>query len=198
VDAVLAPKGLTEKQSARRRAVIRAAMTLAADGGYEAVQMRDVASDADVALGTLYRYFPSKDHLLVAALGEWAREMQTRASQRPPRASSAAERVAEVLRRAARAMERSPSLTAALATALTNLSFDDPASAGYARGVYDTMAATIEGAISNGDTIPDKDLVIRILGHVWLAALVATTRGWESAGQMAEDLADAARLLIRA
>jgi TetR/AcrR family transcriptional regulator, cholesterol catabolism regulator len=198
VDAVLAPKGLTEKQSARRRAVIRAAMTLAADGGYEAVQMRDVASDADVALGTLYRYFPSKDHLLVAALGEWAREMQTRASQRPPRASSAAERVAEVLRRAARAMERSPSLTAALATALTNLSFDDPASAGYARGVYDTMAATIESAISNGDTIPDKDLVIRILGHVWLAALVATTRGWESAGQMAEDLADAARLLIRA
>lgn len=198
MDAVLAQKGLTEKQSARRRAVIRAAMTLAADGGYDAVQMRDVAADADVALGTLYRYFPSKDHLLVAALGEWAREMQTRAAQRPPRASSAAERVAEVLRRAARAMERSPQLTAALATALTNLSFDDPASAGYARGVYDTMAATIEAAISNGEVIPDKDLVIRILGHVWLAALVATTRGWESAGQMADDLADAARLLIRA
>lgn len=191
-------KGLTEKQSARRRAVIRAAMDLAADGGYEAVQMRDVATNADVALGTLYRYFPSKDHLLVAALGEWAREMQTRATQRPPRGETPADRVADVLRRAARAMERSPRLTAALATALTNLSFDDPASAAYARGVYETMAATIERAMDNGDRIPDKDLVIRILGHVWLAALVATTRGWESPGQMADDLAAAARLLIRA
>ena len=31
--------------------------------------MRAVAEQADVALGTLYRYFPSKIHLLVSALG---------------------------------------------------------------------------------------------------------------------------------
>ena len=30
--------------------------------------MRAVAERADVALGTLYRYFPSKIHLLVSAL----------------------------------------------------------------------------------------------------------------------------------
>ena len=36
-------------------------------GGYDAVQMRTVAERADVALGTLYRYFPSKIHLLVRA-----------------------------------------------------------------------------------------------------------------------------------
>jgi len=190
-------KRLTEKQSARRQSVIKTAMELAAEGGYEAVQMRDVAAKARVALGTLYRYFPSKDHLLVAALGEWADEMQNRAAQRPPRGGTPAERVADVLRRAARAMERAPKLTAALATALTNLSFDDPASAGYARNVYDSMAVTIERAMEDGARVEEHDTVIRILGHVWLAALVATTRGWESSGQMAEDLADAARLLIR-
>lgn len=197
MEAALVPKELTEKQSARRRRVIRAAMELAAGGGYEAVQMRDVASKADVALGTLYRYFPSKDHLLVAALGEWAAEMQRRVTQRPPQAASAAERVASVLRRAARALERQPMLTTALVTALTNLSFDDPAAAGFAKAVYDTMSETITRAMADGDKVRDREAVIRVLGHVWLAALVARTRGWEEQGQMADDLDTAARLLIR-
>ena len=56
-------------QRERRDRMLKAAMKLATDGGYEAVQMREVADDAGVALGTLYRYFPSKVHLLVSALG---------------------------------------------------------------------------------------------------------------------------------
>src|SRR4051795_12636788 len=59
----------TEAQRARRRRILDAAVELASDGGYDAVQMREVAERADVALGTLYRYFPSKVHLLVAAMG---------------------------------------------------------------------------------------------------------------------------------
>ena len=59
---------LTRAQQARRQRVIDAAMALGLEGGYEAVQMRDVAARADVAMGTVYRYFTSKDHLLAAAL----------------------------------------------------------------------------------------------------------------------------------
>src|SRR5207247_454894 len=65
-------------QAARRQRVIEAAVALASDGGYDAVQMRDVAGRADVALGTLYRYFPSKDHLLIAALAEQVTALQRR------------------------------------------------------------------------------------------------------------------------
>src|ERR1043165_5918735 len=71
-------------QAVRRKRGIDAATELAAVGGYEAVQMRDVADKADVALGTLYRYFPSKDQLLVAALGEWATSLERRLMQKPP------------------------------------------------------------------------------------------------------------------
>ncbi|TML66926.1 MAG: helix-turn-helix transcriptional regulator, partial [Actinobacteria bacterium] len=55
---------LTPNQAARRDRVLDAALVLAAEGGYDAVQMRDVATRAQVALGTIYRYFASKDHLL--------------------------------------------------------------------------------------------------------------------------------------
>ena len=57
---------LTRAQQARRQRVIDAAMALGLEGGYEAVQMRDVAARADVAMGTVYRYFTSKDHLLAS------------------------------------------------------------------------------------------------------------------------------------
>ena len=55
-------------QRDRRKRILDATIALASKGGFDAVQMRAVAEQADVALGTLYRYFPSKIHLLVSAL----------------------------------------------------------------------------------------------------------------------------------
>ena len=46
----MAEATLTKSQAARRERVIRAAQELASDGGYDAVQMRDVASRGEVAL----------------------------------------------------------------------------------------------------------------------------------------------------
>ncbi|NED28139.1 TetR family transcriptional regulator, partial [Streptomyces anulatus] len=59
---------LTERQRERRRRILGATARLACRGGFEAVQMREVAESSQVALGTLYRYFPSKVHLLVATM----------------------------------------------------------------------------------------------------------------------------------
>ena len=84
---------LTQSQAARRQRVLVAALELGADGGYEAVQMRDVAASAEVALGTIYRYFPSKDALLAAAMVEWMEDLERRVSQRAPRGDTTAERV---------------------------------------------------------------------------------------------------------
>lgn len=186
---------LTQKQSARRQRVLEAAMRLAREGGYDAVQMRDVAARADVALGTLYRYFPSKNQLLVAALGEWARELQQRIAARPARGGSPADRVVEVLGRAVKALEREPRLTQAFLTALTSLSNDEPAGLAYARGVYGTLSEIITSAMDHGD-VPHSEEVIRVLGMVWLAALIARVRGWDPPQQMPADLESAARLLI--
>ena len=56
---------LSPEQQERRRRLIDAAFELGAEGGYEAVQMRSVSETANVAMATIYRYFSSKDHLLV-------------------------------------------------------------------------------------------------------------------------------------
>ena len=48
--------------------ILSAAMELAERDGYEAVRLRDLAAKADVALGTVYKRFSSKEDILAAAL----------------------------------------------------------------------------------------------------------------------------------
>ena len=52
----------------RAKRIVMAAIELAEKGGFEGVRLRDVAAHADVALGTLYRRFRSKEELLLGAL----------------------------------------------------------------------------------------------------------------------------------
>lgn len=180
-------------ETAQRRArMVDAAVELAATGGYDAVQMRDVAARAEVALGTLYRHYPSKDHLLLAALTEQARALRDRMAQRPPEGQDAASRMADVLRRATRALARRPDLTAALVTALTSPEAD---TASRKHDVETMLRAIITTAI-DGANVPDPDGVVRTLGYVWLAVLSAWVGGMLHTDQMADDLTTAARLLL--
>jgi AcrR family transcriptional regulator len=191
----MAMKTLTEKQEARRQRVIQAALEAAVRGGYDAVQMRDVAAEAGVALGTLYRYFSSKDQLLVATLAQWAGELQQEIATHPLRGETPADRVVEVLARAVKALETAPKLTTALVTALSSMSSDDPEALAYADQVAGTMAEIIAGALDGAGGEHAGE--IRALGLVWFAALVARVRGWGPPEQMMVDLESAARLLFR-
>ncbi len=188
-------KTLTEKQEARRQRVIEAATAAAARGGYDAVQMRDVAAEANVALGTLYRYFSSKDQLLVAVLSQWARELQQQLATRPPKGATPADRVVEVLHRAVSALESAPELTIACVTALSSMSSDDPEALAYA----DEVAGTMNEIISNATDGEAANLIdeTRVLGLVWFASLVGRVRGWGPPDQMMADLETAARLVFR-
>ena len=138
------PRTLTRAQQARRQRVIDAAMALGLDGGYEAVQMRDVAARADVAMGTVYRYFTSKDHLLAAALVHWVEQLDARLAQLPAQGDSAAERVIDALDRALRAMGRQPQLVGAVFTALAS---PDPAAIECQQQVSVLMEGIITRAI---------------------------------------------------
>lgn len=62
----------TSWQAERRDRILAAARDALEEQEYEAIQMRDVAQRAGVALGTLYRCFTSKEHLYAAVLIAWA------------------------------------------------------------------------------------------------------------------------------
>lgn len=76
------PKVTAEHLAARRSQIVRAALRSFARDGFIATTMADIAEEADLSVGVLYRYFPSKDALLEAVMEA------SRKSDRASRASS--------------------------------------------------------------------------------------------------------------
>jgi AcrR family transcriptional regulator len=97
---------LRTDQRARRQRIVDAAAQLMVDVDYEKIQVKDVADQADVALGTLYRYFNSKDHLFACALQSWSAGFEGRLDLSPT--GPTVDRVRATYRLAARAFERQP------------------------------------------------------------------------------------------
>lgn len=184
---------LTASQLARRDRVIRTALDLGASGGYDAVQMRDVATSAGVALGTIYRYFSSKDHLLAAAMVEWVHDLERRVGQRPPKGNTTSERVQEVLHRATRAMEKEPKLSEAVVTALLS---PDRGAAACQEDVSASMLRILATALGDDFDPAFQAQVTRTLGHVWFAALIGWVNGWSGMEKVADEVDLATHLLL--
>ncbi len=188
----VATRPLTRAQAARRQRVVDAAMALGLEGGYEAVQMRDVAARADVAMGTVYRYFASKDHLLAATLLHWVEQLEERLAREPARGGTAAERVLEVLDRALRAMARQPKLVTAVFASLASA---DPAAVSCQQQITSVMESIITRAIGKGAP-PDVAERARMIGHVWYSALVGWISGWSTMSRVHDELVVAVGLLL--
>ncbi|HEX2577774.1 MAG TPA: TetR family transcriptional regulator [Aquihabitans sp.] len=187
------PATLTKSQAARRERVIRAALDLGASGGYDSVQMRDVATSAGVALGTIYRYFSSKDHLLAAAMVEWTHDLERRVGQRPPKGDTTADRVVDVLRRATRAMEKEPRLSEAVVTALLS---PDRGAASCQEDVSASMIRILSLALGDDFDPAFQRQVTRTLGHVWFSALIGWVNGWSGMEKVADEVDLATHLVL--
>jgi AcrR family transcriptional regulator len=183
---------LTRSQAARRGRVVRAALELGAEGGYDAVQMRDVATRAEVALGTIYRYFPSKDALLLAVMVEWLGELEQRVTRRPPTGATTVDRIMDVLTRALRSMDREPRLTAAVIGSMTA---GDPASVDAIGEVTRVMARIMVPAFPPGVDPALEASAAKALGHVWWSATISWANGMGDVGWVAGELREAAELI---
>jgi AcrR family transcriptional regulator len=63
-------ENVVRRLAAREQAILAAALSLAGEGGMQAVQIAAVAKRANIAAGTVYRYFPSKTDLVADVIGE--------------------------------------------------------------------------------------------------------------------------------
>ena len=166
-------------------------MRMAAEGGYEAVQMRAVAERADVSLGTIYRYFNGKDDMLLAGLVSWIQRVREGLESRPSQQGTAADRLSTLLAGAAQSVEGAPMLMRALITALNTT---DPAAADYKLAVESEVRQFVVTAIGDDPEI-DAAGVAQVIGHVWFSATSRWVGGLAEAGSVEEELRHAVRML---
>jgi AcrR family transcriptional regulator len=181
-------------QRERRKRILDATLALASKGGYDAVQMRTVAERAHVALGTLYRYFPSKIHLLVSGLAREFERTQERLDRRPIPGETPHDRMVYVLGRITRSMQREPMLTEAMTRAFM---FADPSAAAEVNTVARLMEHMLTKAMHDGEPSADDKAIARVIGDVWLSNLVAWVTRRASADDVSNHVELAARLLLR-
>ena len=95
------PPGRTEQGEATREALYQAAIRGFDERGYDATTLRDIAEAAGVSPGLLYRYFPSKQAVVLALYGErsvlFASSVELPDGAWPPRLLAALRHSLEVL-----------------------------------------------------------------------------------------------------
>lgn len=181
------------RQRERRERILDATLTLASQGGFEGVQMRTVAELADVALGTLYRYFPSKVHLLAAAMAREFGLAAKRLQRAPIPGDTPVDRVLYTLGRSTRALRRDPRRTEAMTRAVL---LADASAASTVTDAGQVIEQMLTSAMGSGEPTDEHRAIARVIGDVWMAGLVSWVTGRSSAEDVRNRLELAVRLLL--
>jgi AcrR family transcriptional regulator len=145
-------------QVMRRQRILDAAKALLRECDYESIQIRDVAAAANVALGTLYRYFPSKEHLYANVVYNWALPFGA-ADQSWSEGLDATERVNHRLRMALSAFEKQPNFYKAIFGLRTS---SDPEVSALMRQLGDALEGPIRADLSVLDPEEAADITVMV------------------------------------
>jgi AcrR family transcriptional regulator len=185
-------QGLQTRRQRRER-ILDAALAIGSSGGYEAVQMRAVAQRAGVAVGTVYRHFPSKVHVLVSALERVLQrlgaDIESAAS-----ADTARQRLNDLIDHLNNAMLGDPLLAEAMIRARA---FADASAATEVDRISTLTDDMFAQAISDGQASDVHYRIARVISDVWLSNLLAWLTRRATTTDVKKRLNVAVRLLVR-
>ena len=182
----------TEAQRARRQRVVDGGLTLLRSRDYDKIQVKDVAEEANVALGTVYNYFSSKDHLFAEVLIAWAATLGPSISRNPLRGADDAERLTEVFHRSVRAFQRQPHLARLVATLETS---SDPFATEILARLGETTTKVYVEAIHGVDDVTAR-AIVRVVDAVLASGLRSWVAGHMPITEVYDRLTEAIALLL--
>ena len=195
---------LAASQLKRIRRIVDAAVALAEVGGFEGVKLRHLAESSGVALGTLYKYFPSKEAILVYVLNEEAGKLERVIAARPPQGATAVERVTEWFARATRGITRRPEFGRAVLRAIAS---GTDATSDQQAVFHLRVSRMVIAAMRNEPPDPERPLDVpygsereqtlaRILEDVWFASLLGWVGGLHPTKTVTHRVSETLSLLL--
>jgi AcrR family transcriptional regulator len=178
-----------------RQRILDAALGLAAEGGFDAMQVRAIAKQAAVSSRTIYEYFPSLESLLIIAVAERAgTPLYLRYTESAPKGDTAVTRVGKLMDDLNELMTANRTLTVALLRALLCGKPDVvPHVRNFVAITENVLTATIA---PNGATAADREAA-QFLERVWFSALISWVTGVDDADRITEVMRKAAaRVLV--
>lgn len=201
---------MTETRSTLRKpdrgdAILDAALELAAQGGFEHVRQREVAARANVALGTLYKRFRSKEDLLAAAMAREAERLEKRLENRPAPGSTVPARIAAFFATATRHLCKEPRVARAMIRAMASGVPEIAANVTRYQGRMTGLViaamrgrGTLEFVDAAGAPPTEQEMTYAfMLLQLWFAGLVGWSAGLLSLPSVDDQMARAAHVLAK-
>jgi AcrR family transcriptional regulator len=194
------PVSISAMESKRVR-ILETAIELAEKGGYENVRLRDVAAQADVALGTLYKRFPSKESILIGALELEAEKLEKKMSKKPVDGDNPHDRIIEFFNILSSTLFRKPNLGRAVLRALTS---GDQELTGQVATFHQRITNMIIAAMRgdpagtlNPEPKNSEQIVGFLMQQIWFSSLVGWMGGLITRPMVVEQLRIALSLILR-
>ncbi|MBD0023177.1 TetR family transcriptional regulator [Gordonia pseudamarae] len=148
----------TERRRARTRQNLTAAgRELIAEKGVAGLRIQDITERADVAMGSFYNYFQTKDDLVDAVVAETLEELARTSVQSDDESQDPAYGVARAARRIVRLAFDDPGF----ARLLINLNHAGPL---FEHAMYPYARALVDRGIESGRfSTPDVDLMLNLI-----------------------------------
>jgi TetR/AcrR family transcriptional regulator, cholesterol catabolism regulator len=191
-EMVSAPaRPLSRSQTIRRQKIINVALSMLETRNSEQLQMRDISQSANLALATVYRYFPSKELLLARVFEQWCEGYWTRLA-RAADGRANTDRLIDLASRSVEAYESHPNILVMIsALQLSN----DPAVAAVMEDIRERAERffldTLEG-LDPADAAGIVDVVFAVMG----AKLTEWVRGAIAIGEVHRAMETTIRLLL--
>lgn len=171
---------LSPARAATRDRLVTIAISLATEGGYDAVGLRRVAAHAEVSVPTVYQHFGSRDHLLVEALMSLGALSTERVRRRRPRGRTPSERLSAVFASILREAAAKPLLYQALyrayvASAPALVGVDGLVGFGPEKAKW--IGETLRAGDPGGHSDDEIDSVARILSALFLGTMIGVAAG---------------------
>ena len=183
----------TPRRPSPRRRILNAALELAVEGGYDAMQVRTLAQRAKVSSRTIYMHFDSLDSLLVVAIAELSQPLYRQYTESPPRTGTAIERISQLFSELTQTMTANRGLTMAL---LRSLLSGKPDIVPFIRGYREVLEEVLAKTIADDEPTPEDRLTSEILQCVWFSALIGWATGTEEDSHVIEIMQSTAERLL--
>jgi AcrR family transcriptional regulator len=146
-------------------AILRTVLELLEDGGHDAVHLREVARRAQVSLATIYKLFPTRDELIVAALERWMAANSYARLPPPPPGETLYDGFMRLFRQIVEPWERSPRMLEAYHRAQAG-----PGGERLRRQAMKSTKPAAEAMLAGRDPRYAEDVLL-ILAHVGPAVI---------------------------
>ena len=189
----------------RRDKILDVAVALAEEGGFENVRQRDVAANAGVALGTLYKRFRSKEEILCAALEREAEMLERRMETNPAVGKTHVDRIGSFFNTITRGMLRKPRFARAVIRAMASGEEGVAKTvASYQGRITGLIIAAMRGVgrltftDASEKPVNEKEVKLALLlQQIWFASLVGWSAGLVGQNDVIDQIKDAAGLISK-